>query len=96
MGGGQRTAYRVFPEYSADPVWDHEGMVDLDTLPITPALRDLLRAWNAEWEQLVGAAEGRYEIVDEAAHRRWQRAGRGLASRLQSELGGGVVVRYGP
>lgn len=21
--------YRVFPDYSADPVWDAEGMVDL-------------------------------------------------------------------
>ena len=30
---------RVSPDWSADPVWDPTGMVDLDGLPITEALR---------------------------------------------------------
>ncbi len=88
--------YRVFPDYRADPVWGHDGDVDLDTLPITQEMRDRLRAWSGEWELLAGALEGRYEIVDHEAHRRWKLEGRRLANQLQSELGSDAVVRYEP
>ncbi|NLJ53533.1 MAG: hypothetical protein GX344_05295 [Intrasporangiaceae bacterium] len=90
------TVYRVFPDYSADPVWAVDGMVDLDELPITDDLRDRLRAWNAEWEELVGVRTGRFRIIDKDGHRRWKQSGRYLARNLERELGPGVEIQYQP
>ena len=90
------TTYRVFPDYTADPVWAHDGMVDLDELPITDDLRDRLRQWNADWEELVGARTERFTIIDKDGHRRWIDEGRNLAHRLQRELGPGVEISYEP
>lgn len=88
--------YRVFPDYAADPVWNDRGMVDLDTLPVTTGLRLALRAWREEWEQQLGARQGRYEVLEPDAHHRWQRRGRALAAQLQRELGTAADVRYEP
>ena len=90
----QERVLRVCPDYHADPVWSGWGMVDLDGLAISSGLRAELRAWAREWEQLMGTAEARYEIVDEEAHRLWKVRGGRLAAALQSELGAAVVVRY--
>lgn len=88
--------YRVFPDYSADPVWADDGMVDLDTLDITQYLRDELRAWGLEWERLVGVRQARFRIVERDSHQRWIADGQRLADRLQKELGPDVVVDYRP
>lgn len=89
------TVLRVFPDYSADPVWADDGMVDLDSLPISEGLRTDLRAWAREWERLIGVRESRFRIVDKAAYAAWVRLGRVLAARLRTELGSGFEVRFG-
>ncbi len=86
---------RVFPDYTADPVWENTGMVDLDGLRLSDALVAALRRWAREWETLVGAEVARYEIVDAVAHEAWQRQGHRLTERLQSELGSAYSVQYG-
>ncbi len=88
------TLLRVFPDHHADPVWDDGGMVDLDRLPISGGLRDDLRSWAREWEDLLGVYEHRYAVLDEAAHEAWRRHGRTLAVRLQAELGDRHRVEY--
>ena len=88
--------YRVFPDYGADPVWAVDGMVDLDTLPISEDLITRLRAWNAAWEELVGARQWRYEIIDQTGHERWLAEGRGLATWLERELGPDARITYNP
>jgi hypothetical protein len=85
---------RVFPDHHADPVWDDGGMVDLDHLPISGGLRDDLRSWARQWEDLLGVRDQRYAVVDDAAHAAWRRRGRALALWLQAELGDGHRVEY--
>lgn len=84
---GAVIALRVFPDYAADPVWDHPGMVDLNRLPWSDGPVTALREWAREWTALVGVEIARYEMVDAAAHEAWQRVGRRLSHRLQNELG---------
>ena len=85
---------RVFPDYCADPVWNDTGMADLDALQVSGWLQDELREWAREWEDLMGVRELRYAIVDERAHRVWQRRGRKLAQQLQADLGDAYRVEY--
>jgi len=85
---------RVFPDYTADPVWEDTGMVDLDRLPVSARLVTALRGWAREWEALVGAEVSRYAIVDEAALEAWQQRGPRLAQWLQRELGSDYLVEY--
>ncbi len=49
-----RQVLRVFPDYTADPVWCSEGMVDLDELSISDRLRRDLREWARDWEDQLG------------------------------------------
>lgn len=85
---------RVCPDYTADPVWADDGMVVLESLPLTDDLVDRMRAWAREWERLLGLAEGRFAVVDETAYAAWLERGRGLAARLQRELGEAYDVEY--
>ena len=85
---------RVFPDYCADPVWNDTGMADLDALQVSRWLQDELREWAREWEDLMGVRELRYAIVDERAHRVWQRRGRKLAQQLQADLGDTYSLEY--
>ena len=87
---------RVFPDYAADPVWADTGMMDLDNLPVSVPLVTALRAWARDWETLMGVETSRYEIVDAVAEETWQRDGRRLARRLQTELGSTYRVEYTP
>ncbi|MEO6998690.1 MAG: hypothetical protein ABI112_11450 [Terracoccus sp.] len=90
---GAAVELRVFPDYAADPVWNDTRMVDLDSLPLSHALVTALRGWAREWEALVGVEVARYEIDDAVAHEAWQRQGRHLSRRLQSELGSTYSVQ---
>jgi hypothetical protein len=92
--GEHITLLRMFPDYSADPVWADLGMVDLSQLPISERLRHQLRRWARDWEDLMGVREARYAIEDEGAHQAWQERGRHLAQRLQGELGPSFKVDY--
>ncbi|WP_345505493.1 hypothetical protein [Terrabacter aeriphilus] len=85
---------RVFPDHTADPVWVDTGMVDLDTLAVSDWLRDELRAWARDWEELMGVREHRYAVVDDSAYRVWRRRGWELSQRLQAELGDDYAVAY--
>lgn len=91
---GKRPTLRVFPDYSADPVWDDTGMAELSRLPLSDRLRGELRQWAREWEELMGVRDSRYAIVDEPGHQAWEERGRRLAERLQSELGNSYEVEY--
>ena len=86
---------RVSPDWSADPVWDPTGMVDLDGLPITEALRSDLRGWAMTWEQLSGWSPVESPVADDGpAWQKWRRHGQHLANWLQRELGEGTRVEY--
>jgi hypothetical protein len=82
---------RVFPDWSADPVWADDGMVDLDDLPVSGRLRDALRAWAREWERLLGP---RFEVTEKDAYAAWLDAGWQHARHLQAELGRDWTVEY--
>lgn len=82
---------RVFPDYSADPVWGTEGMVDLDSLPLSEDLRVRLREWARDWEEQMGRD---FQITDDARYAAWRHAGRSLAKNLARELGPDVEIRY--
>lgn len=88
------TELRVFPDYGADPVWQPDGMADLEALPVSARLRTDLRAWAREWEDLMGTQQNRYTVIDDRAYDAWQRQGARLARALQGELGDDVVVSY--
>jgi len=92
--GESAALLRVFPDYSADPVWTDRGMVDLDELPITDRLRSQLRQWARDWEALMGVREARYAIADEPEHQVWLERGRDYARQLQRELGDSYVVAF--
>ena len=89
-----RPLLRVFPDYSADPVWDDTGMADLDRLQVSDLLRSELRQWAREWEELMGVRTSRYAIVDSSGHSSWDEEGLRLAQRLQAELGDAYEVEY--
>ncbi len=82
---------RVFPDYSADPVWADDGMVDLGRLPVSDRLRAELRAWAREWERLLGP---QFEVREKDAYAAWLTVGRRHARHLQAELGPDWTVLY--
>lgn len=92
--GNGPTVLRVFPDYGADPVWTDSGEADLPGLPIPARLRDELREWARDWEDLMGFRTARYSIVDESAHERWRQRGLRLAQQLQHDLGSSYRVEY--
>lgn len=85
---------RVFPDYCADPVWADTGMVDLDSFDVTDWLRDELRQWARDWEELLGVREHRCAVVDAPAYRVWRRRGWELSQRLQAEVGDSYAVEF--
>lgn len=86
-----RRVLRVFPDYTADPVWDMHGMVDLDTLLISDRLRRDLREWARDWEDQLGPD---FRIKERERYEAWRRRGRLLARDLARELALEMDVRY--
>ena len=86
-----RQVLRVFPDYTADPVWGSEGMVDLDELRISDRLRGDLREWARDWEDQLGRD---FRIKKRDRYEAWRRRGRLLSRDLARELGPEIEVRY--
>jgi hypothetical protein len=91
MNPGRYTHLLVGPDYAAFPIWDRSprhlpGMVRPVYLGISATLVEALDEWNADWEAATEA-----EPLDDFE---WERRGRDLTGRLQSELGTDVIVAY--
>ncbi|WP_404349898.1 hypothetical protein LG324_17045 [Phycicoccus jejuensis] len=86
-----RQVLRVYPDYTADPVWGSEGMVDLDQLSISDRLRRDLREWARDWEDQLGPD---FRIKERDRYEAWRRHGRLLSRDLARELGPEIEVRY--
>ena len=86
-----RQVLRVFPDYTADPVWGSEGMVDLDELRISDRLRGDLREWARDWEDELARD---FRIKERDRYEAWRRRGRLLSRHLARELGPEIEVRY--
>lgn len=86
-----RQVLRVFPDYTADPVWGPDGMVDLDTLDISDRLRHDLREWARDWEDQLGRD---FRIKEKDRYEAWRRRGRRLSEDLGRELAPDTDVRY--
>lgn len=88
---------QVMAEYDTFPIWDRtpgaaRGAIDPESLPLSPQLVKGLWEWNDEYGRL-------YTENPDAASApssRWVHRGRGLATRVQDELGPGYVVTYHP
>ena len=65
-----RQVLRVFPDYTADPVWCSEGMVDLDELSISDRLRRDLREWARDWEDQLGRDFFARGVPEDLTHQR--------------------------
>ena len=79
-----RQVVRVFPDYTADPVWGSDGMVDLDEFRISDRLRGELREWARDWEDQLGRD---FPIKERERYEAWRRRGRLLSRDLARELG---------
>ncbi len=81
----------VMADWNADPVWNKQGMVDLETLPLSPRLTADLLAWARRWEELRGHRSG---VLEEGSYASWVTSGRRLSRDLQLELGPAYDVEY--
>lgn len=78
-------------DWDADPVWDKQGMVDLETLPLSPRLTADLLAWARRWEQLHDKGS---RVREQESYAAWVTSGRRLSRDLQLELGPAYDVEY--
>jgi hypothetical protein len=92
----------LMADYFADPVWHRSadgagaarsGMVDLDSLPLTAALKQQLRAWARRHDdELLPTEQCQWSSPDvEAA---WIAQGQVLLELLRTELGPDYDVTY--
>ncbi|WP_344189837.1 hypothetical protein [Pedococcus aerophilus] len=82
---------RVMADWDADPVWSKHGMVDLETLPLSPRLTADLLAWARRWEHLHDKG---FRIREQDSYAAWVTSGRRLSRDLQLELGPAYDVEY--
>lgn len=68
-----------WPEYNSGPLWSGGASVDLDLLPMSPALRDRLRQWNARYDDSL--------LPFDQNDVGWLTEGRILLSELRANLG---------
>ncbi len=95
-----------YPDYSADPLWTLSlRMVDLDTLPLSEAVKHEVRSWAAEWERLawkdlravdvaLGEIDGPAEPPTESENAENERRGRAACQQLRSALAPDVLVGW--
>ena len=81
----------VMADWDADPVWSKQGMIDLETLPLSPRLTADLLAWARRWEELHGRTP---RERDDVSYSSWVSSGRRLSRDLQLELGWAYDVEY--
>jgi len=96
-----------FGDYGADPLWavPSEGMVDVETLPVSHEVCSSVREWAHEWERLAwlqmeaedGFAGMPGPDAQPVAAAQWEeleRSGRLVWQRLRVELGDGWRVGW--
>ncbi|KQU68828.1 MULTISPECIES: hypothetical protein [unclassified Phycicoccus] len=81
----------VMADWNADPVWTKQGMVDLETLPLSPRLTADLLAWARRWEELHDRTR---TAPQQDSYSDWVSSGRRLSRDLQLELGPAYDVEY--
>jgi hypothetical protein len=89
----------LMADYRADPLWrryeSRESKrvmsLDLNSLPLSPELKQQLRAWAARFDAL---AETGYEWLSADHERQWVTDGRALLEPVRQELGPGYDVIY--
>jgi hypothetical protein len=85
---------RLETDFSADPIWcDRCGCnLDLDDIPISDELRDILRAWASNYEKLARDEIKREDIRKfEQQHNYY---GIQLVKKVQQELGDEYTITY--
>jgi|SRR5699024_1869007 len=86
----------LFFGWADSPVWyrtpDEFGPVDLETLPLSPGLRERLYSWNEHADSVL--SEHEFQWPDRATEEHFRTAGSRLAHELRSELG--IEVIYNP
>ncbi|MGI5214216.1 hypothetical protein [Plantactinospora sp. CA-290183] len=88
--GGRRLD--LFPDYSAFPVWERDGMSRPKRLGIPAELAEALTAWRQWWER--HAEYGGGEPADAAQRAAWYERGAVLADRLARQTGAEVVYLW--
>lgn len=78
-------------DWNADPVWNKQGMVDLETLALSPRLTADLLAWARRWEELHDPPPVEPGV---SSYSSWVTSGRRLSRDLQLELGSAYDVEY--
>lgn len=78
-------------DWNADPVWNKQGMVGLETLPLSPRLTADLLAWARRWEELHDRTAATREA---GSYSTWVTSGRRLSRDLQLELGPTYDIEY--
>lgn len=97
-------AIRFSPDYYCSPIWHDDGETTGEFGPIEPEdlrissdLASDIRAW-AQWfdRGLDMSDPGHSKEMDDNEMRQFLSEGRKLFARLEGELGGDYVLRYGP
>ena len=78
-------------DWDADPVWSKQGMVNLETLPLSRRLTADLLAWARRWEELHDTT---LRVRERDSYSAWVTSGRRLSRDLQLELGPAYDIEY--
>lgn len=86
---------RVMADYSCDGVWDIEGnSCGTEELPISPALVERLRCWQAHYEAVEDAIEEENRLPRESDWTNFSAEGLAIARALKAELPGWTVFYF--
>lgn len=87
-----RIHIRVFPDMATDPVWNDDGGLSVDDLPISQTLRDEIRQWGRLADRMMTGENA----PDLPNWDEWEIRTPEFVSRLQEELGDEYLVTPGP
>ena len=86
---------KLMADYAAWPLWDPDGNVDPETLPISKVLQHRLDVWAETFDGTVNPDDPRKpRFSAPEAQRLWNEQGRALWHDLRRELGSAYVVCY--
>jgi hypothetical protein len=86
---------RVMADYSCDGVWDIEGnSCGTEELPISPALVERLRRWQAHYEAIEDAIEEENQLPRESDWTNFSAEGLAIARAVKAELPGWTVFYF--
>lgn len=86
---------KLMADYATWPLWDADGNVDPETLPISIELQHRLDAWAEAFDGTVNRDDPRHARFESPeARETWNAQGLALWHDLQRELGSEYVVSY--